>query len=69
MKLTEQQFLILLDILKSSLRFGDRADGFSTFGYDKKTRGEIYNEIINQQDGQLTLSKEDKENKDDTDNS
>jgi len=53
MKITEKQLLILLDTLRSSLYFVEREK--SIFTYDKKTRTNIYDEIINQQNQQTKI--------------
>lgn len=46
MKLSEKQALILLDVLKWSLRI-QNAD--NEIGWDYKTRNDLLDEIINQQ--------------------
>ena len=53
MKITEKQLLILLDTLRSSLYFVEREK--SIFTYDKKTKTNIYDEIINQQNQQTKI--------------
>ncbi|MDD4804497.1 MAG: hypothetical protein PHN69_04915 [Candidatus Pacebacteria bacterium] len=52
MKISENQLLVLLNILETTLRFADRKDG-SIFGYTQKQRLDTYNEIINQQSRKL----------------
>ena len=42
----------MLRILEGSISFVDRSD-MSFFGYDQKTRKDLFNEIINQQSDKL----------------
>jgi len=52
MKVSEKQLMIMLRILEGSISFVDRSD-MSFFGYDQKTRKDLFNEIINQQSDKL----------------
>jgi len=49
MKLSEQQAMMLLDIAKGSLRFFDKADGSSPFGYDIEQRRALVGAVMFQQ--------------------
>lgn len=48
MKITEKQLVIMLRVLEGTLTMYDRND-MNLFGYDRKIRLEVYNQIINQQ--------------------
>lgn len=50
MKISEQQLMMLLDILKDSLRIQDFDQVFT---YSTEDRAELINEIYNQQDKEL----------------
>ena len=52
MKITEKQLQIMLRVLEGSLCMLDGTD-MNLFGYDRKTRNDIYNQIINQQSDKL----------------
>ena len=52
MKITEKQLQIMLRVLEGSLCMLDTTD-MNLFGYDRKTRNDIYNQIINQQSDKL----------------
>ena len=47
MKITEKQLVILLEVLRASLRI------VNFMPLDQKSRKEIYNEIVNQQSDEL----------------
>jgi hypothetical protein len=52
MKISEKQLLIMFRVLEGSLMMHDRTD-MDIFGYDNKTRRNVYNQIINQQSDEL----------------
>jgi hypothetical protein len=52
MKVTEKQLLIMIRVLEGSLKISDRAD-MNIFGYNYKTRAEVFNQIMNQQSEEL----------------
>lgn len=48
MKITERQFIVLIDTLRGSVNI---AEGIGLFGYNQECRKKIYDEIVNQQNG------------------
>jgi len=50
MKITEKQLLVLIKVLEGSLQIYDRKD-LCLFGYTRKVRKDLYDELINQQNG------------------
>lgn len=52
MKVTEKQLQVLFRVLEGSLNMYDRTD-MNLFGYDRKTRTDVYNQILNQQSEKL----------------
>ena len=59
MKITEKQLQIMFRVLEGSLCMHDRTD-MNIFGYDRETRSNIYNQIINQQSDKLIDVKDSK---------
>jgi hypothetical protein len=57
MKITEKQFLVLLDTLRGTLTIADRIDN-PLFGYSREVRVSLYNELINQQNQEVNFIKE-----------
>lgn len=49
MKITEQEFLIMLRVLEGSLQVHDRKDHY-IFGYGIDVRRQVYDNIVNRQD-------------------
>ncbi len=56
MKITEQQFLVMLDVLGDSLR----TDDHTTFKLTLQTRTEWYRDIIKSQTGKVGVQKNEK---------
>lgn len=52
MKVTEKQLQVLFRVLEGTLNMCDRTD-VNLFGYDMKTRTDVYNQILNQQSEKL----------------
>lgn len=52
MRITEKQLQIMLRVLEGSLFMQDITD-MNLFGYDRETRKNIYNQIINQQSDEV----------------
>lgn len=52
MRINEKQLHVLIRVLEGSLTIYDRSD-MNLFGFDRETRLNIYNQIINQQSEDL----------------
>ena len=52
MKVSEKQLQIMFRVLEGSLSMVDRSD-MNLFGYNKETRLEIFNQILNQQSDEI----------------
>lgn len=60
MRINEKQLHVLIRVLEGSLTIYDRSD-MNLFGFDRETRINIYNQIVNQQSEDLIDINDDKD--------